>query len=105
MPRGKVYDSILVIVEMFTKYSLYLLCVKDIDAPKLAELLYEIMIPIQGMPENLVSDRGSLFTSQLWSTFCFCLAVRRRLSTMFHPQTDGQTERQNQTLKFGECQV
>jgi hypothetical protein len=98
--RGRVFDAILVIVEMFTKYSFYLPCTKDIDAPDLAELLYERIIPIIGMPENLVSDRGSLFTSQFWSTFCYCLAVRRRLSTAYHPQTDGQTERQNQTLEY-----
>jgi hypothetical protein len=41
---------------MFTKYSFYLPCTKDIDAPDLAELLYERIIPIIGMPENLVSD-------------------------------------------------
>jgi hypothetical protein len=62
--RGRVYNAILVIVEMFTKYSFYLPCTKDIDAPNLAELLYERIIPIIGMPENLISDRGSLFTSQ-----------------------------------------
>jgi hypothetical protein len=49
---------------MFTKYSFYLLYTKDINAPDLAELLYKRIIPIIGMPKNLVSDRGSLFTSQ-----------------------------------------
>ena len=52
-----------------------------------------------GVPANIVSDHGSLFTSKFWSTFCFYLGARRRLSTAFHPQTDGQTERQNQTLE------
>jgi hypothetical protein len=98
--RGSTYDAILVIVEMYTKYVLYLPCTKEIDAPELAELLYDRMIPLWGMPENLVSDRGSLFTSEFWSTFCWLLAVKRRLSTAYHPQTDGQTERQNQTLEY-----
>ena len=98
--NGKVYDAVLVLVDMFTKYTLYLPCTKEIDAPEFAELLYERMIPIFGMPENLVSDRGSLFTSQFWSSFCYFLAVKRRLSTAFHPQTDGQTERQNQVLEY-----
>jgi transposase InsO family protein len=47
----------------------------------------------------LLSDRGSTFTSQFWSDICFHLKVDHRLSTAFHPQTDGQTERQNQELE------
>jgi hypothetical protein len=47
---------ILVIVDMFTKYSFYLPCTKDINVSNLAELLYERIIPIIGMPKNLVSD-------------------------------------------------
>lgn len=49
--------------------------------------------------EKKASDRGSLFTSKFWSAMCFHLKIQRRLSSAFHPQTDGQTERQNQTLE------
>jgi hypothetical protein len=52
-----------------------------------------------GIPDGIVSDRGSLFTSHFWRELSFQLAVKRRLSTAFHPQTDGQTERQNQRLE------
>jgi transposase InsO family protein len=45
-----------------------------------------------------VSDRDSVFTSQFWSDLCYLNRVHRKLSTAFHPQTDGQTERNNQTL-------
>ena len=48
---------------------------------------------------ELISDRGSLFTSRFWSTLCWHLGAKRKLSTAFHPQTDDQTERQNQVLK------
>jgi Chromo (CHRromatin Organisation MOdifier) domain len=51
------------------------------------------------MPKHIVSDRGSLFTSKFWGAMCHYLNVTRRLSTAFHPQTDGQTERQNQVLE------
>lgn len=97
---GRVYDSIMVAVDLFTKYSLYVPCTKDIDAEGLAEKFYDRIIPYFGMPENIVSDRGSVFTSEFWSRFCYLLGARRRLSTAFHPQTDGQTERQNQTLEY-----
>ncbi|EDN09807.1 hypothetical protein HCAG_06974 [Histoplasma mississippiense (nom. inval.)] len=52
-----------------------------------------------GSPSSIISDRDKLFTSHYWSTFCYYLRVKRNLSTAFHPQTDGQTERQNQTLE------
>ena len=52
-----------------------------------------------GPPDSIVSDRGSVFTSEYWSTFCYHLAVKKKLSTAFYPQTDGQTERQNQQLE------
>lgn len=95
-----VYNAILVIVDLYTKFAVYIPCRKDIDADQLAFLLVERVISWLGMPLNLVSDRGSLFTSEFWTQFCFLLGVRRRLSTAFHPQTDGQTERQNQTLEY-----
>jgi transposase InsO family protein len=97
--RGKVYDAILVIVDMFTKWSIYVPCGKDIDAPELAELFLVHLNAFVGMPRRLVSDRGSLFTSKFWSSLCYYLGAKRKLSTAFHPQTDGQTERQNQTLE------
>jgi hypothetical protein len=97
--RGHVYDAILVIVDKYTKWAIYVPTRKDIDAPELAELMLERLNGEFGMPKNLVSDRGSLFTSKFWSTLCYYLGARRRLSTAFHPQTDGQTERQNQTLE------
>ena len=97
---GKTYDAIMVVMDLFTKYSLYVPTTKDVDAAGLAELFYEKIMPAFGMPENLVSDRGTVFTSEFWSSFCYLLGTRRRLSTAYHPQTDGQTERQNQTLEY-----
>jgi hypothetical protein len=97
--HGKVYDAILVIVDAYTKWSIYIPCRKDMDAPEFAETFLERICGNFGMPKNIVSDRGSIFTSKFWSSLCFYLGAKRRLSTAFHPQTDGQTERQNQTLE------
>jgi hypothetical protein len=92
-------DAILVVVDRFSKMVRYMPCTKDFDAPALADLMFKEVFSKFGFPRSIVSDRGSLFTSAWWSTFCYELAVKRRLSTAFHPQTDGQTERQNQTLE------
>jgi transposase InsO family protein len=51
------------------------------------------------VPSRIVSDRGSQFTLKFWSALCYHLKIKHRLSTAYHPQTDGQTERQNQTLE------
>jgi hypothetical protein len=97
--RGRnVYDSILVIVDRKTKMSLYVPCDKKCDAEELAHLLVERVISRFGTPDSIVSDRGPIFTSNFWSEVCYITKIKKRLSTAFHPQTDGQTERQNQTL-------
>ena len=97
--RDSVYDSVLVVVDRFTKMARYLPCLKTITAESLAELLLSTVLKDFGLPAGIVSDRGTVFTSGFWSTVCWTLKIKRRLSTAFHPQTDGQTERQNQTLE------
>ena len=78
----------------------YIPCLKSINANELAQVyLDRVVLDDWGIPKGIVSDRGPIFTSAFWSTFCFLLATRRRLSTAFHPQTDGQTERQNQSVE------
>jgi hypothetical protein len=52
-----------------------------------------------GLPDSIVSDRGSIFVSRFWKTLSRRLRISQRLSTAFHPQTDGQTERMNQTIE------
>jgi transposase InsO family protein len=98
-PQGNEYDSILVLVDRFTKYVRYLPVSKAITAQGIADLLLKQCFLKQGPPDTLLSDRGSVFTSQFWSDICYHLKVNHRLSTAFHPQTDGQTERMNQELE------
>ncbi len=52
-----------------------------------------------GLPDSIVSDRGSVLTSKFWSSLCYLLGIKQRLSTAFYPQTDDQTERQNSTME------
>jgi transposase InsO family protein len=52
-----------------------------------------------GLPSDIVSDRDSRFTSAVWREFLKVSGIRPRMSTAFHPQTDGQTERLNQTIE------
>lgn len=97
--RGKTYNCILVIVDRYTKMAHYVPSRKDLDAGELADVFVSKYFRHHGAPASIVTDRGTLFTSKFWSSLCFYLRIKRRLSTAFHPQTDGQTERQNQTLE------
>jgi hypothetical protein len=96
---GRIADSLLVIVDRYTKEVEYIPCLKTTDALELARLFIDRWFKDHGLPASIISDRGSVFTSRFWSELCFHLGITRGLSTAFHPQTDGQTERQNQTLE------
>jgi transposase InsO family protein len=98
---GRTYDSVMVVVDRFSKYVRYLPCGKDIDAPALAQLFMNriVLDGPGGAPESLITDRGAVFTSVYWANLTHILRVKHRMSTAFHPQTDGQTERLNQQLE------
>ena len=98
--RGVAYDAVLVVVDRYSKMVQYIPCTKDTDAEELAEIMEDRVFQHFGMFKSCVSDRGSLFTSAWWATFCHYWGMRRKLSTAFHPQTDGATERQNQTMEI-----
>jgi transposase InsO family protein len=87
--KGTVFDSIMVIVDRYTKMSLYIPVKKTITAEEMATVFLRRVVRYFGVPKGIVLDQGSVFTSKFWSSLCFYLQVKRRLSTAFHPQTDG----------------
>ena len=97
--KGDSYDSILVIVDRLTKMVHYEPVKVTIDAPGLAEVIIDVVVRHHGLPDSIISDRGAIFTSKFWSSLCYFLGIKRRLSTAFYPQTDGQTKRQYSTIK------
>ena len=97
--RGNGYDSILVIVNWLTKIVYYKPVQTTITAPVLAEVILNIVVRHHGLLDSIISNRSSVFTSKFWSSLCYFLSIKRRLSTAFHPQTNGQTERQNSIME------
>ena len=97
--KGNSYKSILVIVNRLIKMMYYKPVKVTIDAPRLSEVIIDGVVWHHGLTDLIVSDRGSFFTSKFWSLLCYFFGAKRRLSTAFHPQTDGQTERQNSTME------
>lgn len=93
------FDSICVVIDRLTKMAHYIACHKTNNAAWLAKAFLKDIVRLHGLPDSIVSDRGTTFTSRFWSTICHQLRITRKLSTAFHAQTDGQTERMNQTME------
>ena len=99
LPISRGHDSILVVVDRHTKLGHFIPCSETITAPQFAELFIRDVFKHHGLPRDIVSDRGSVFMSSFWQTLCSKLGISANYSTAYHPQTDGQTERVNQTLE------
>ena len=97
--NGAVYDSILVVVDRLTKMVHYIPVTKTVSAEDLAEIILREVIRLHGLPSSIVTDRGSIFTSKYNDALCYALKIKRRMSIAFHPQTDGQIERQNSVME------
>lgn len=96
----KGYDSILVIVDKFSKYCLFEPCTeRGCDSSAVADLVQKRVIAEHGCPEVLVTDRDPRFTSEEFQKWSNEYGIDHRKSTAYHPQTDGQTERYNRVLE------
>src|SRR6185295_6831912 len=71
----------------------------SITAPELAKIFFDNVFKLHGMPEGIISDRDPKFTSLFWKALFKCMGTKLSMSTAFHPQSDGQTERANRTLE------
>lgn len=99
LPVSEGYDSVLVVVNRLTKMAHFLPCNEASSTEEFAQLFFKSIFRLHGLPADIVSDRGSHFTSTFWKEVTRLCNVERKLSTSYHPETDGQTERTNQTLE------
>ena len=93
------YDFILVIVDQLIKMVHYKPIKVIINAPGLVEVVLDVIVRYYDLPDLIVSDKGLLFTLKFWLLLCYFLGIKQRLLTAFHPQTNGQTKRQNSTIE------
>ena len=93
------FNSILVVVDRFSKEVEFIPSTKSISALDTAKLYLRHVWKHHGLPTGIVSDRGPQFASQVMKDICKRLGIQPRLSTAYHRQTDGQTERINRDLK------
>ena len=103
LPWSNGNDAIRVVVDRLTKMRHFVPCRTTTNAPHLANLFLHHVWKHHGLPQDIISGRGPQFASDFWRQLCSCLGISPRLSTAFHPETDGQTERANQTMEQYLC--
>jgi hypothetical protein len=95
-PKGN--RHILVIVDRLSKGTIFIPC-KDLTGETLAKKMLKYYLPHHLLPAAITSDRGDQFVQGVWGHLCKLLKIEQRLSSAYHPETDGSTERMNQTLE------
>jgi len=100
LPVADGYDSILVVVDQgLSKGVILSPCNKTITSEDTARLLMEGLYKRFGLPDKIISDRGPQFASKAFKELLKLLGIKSALSTAYHPQTDGTTERVNQEVE------
>ena len=99
LPKTQEYHAILVVVNRLSKMAHYIPTTKEINAQETARLLLHHVWRYHGTPKEIISDRGPQFDSQVWKQLRKDLQIEQKMSTAYHPQTDRQTERTNQSLE------
>jgi hypothetical protein len=93
------HDAIVVWVDKVSKMVICAATTTSVTAPVLAQLMYKEVVRHYGIPRSIVSDRDPRFTSKVWTCLWEMTGTKLNMSTAYHPQSDGQTERANRTLE------
>jgi len=99
LPISQGYDSLFVVVDRLSKATIVTPCTKTITAEETSKLYMDHVWRRTGLPRQVISDRGPQFASKVMQEVWGKLGVKSTMSTAFHPQTDGETERVNQELE------
>ena len=99
LPKVGDYETILVIIDRFSKYATFVPTTKQCSAELTAQLFFKHIVKLWGVPTSIVSDRDGRFIGTFWTELFTFLGTSLNVSSSYHPQTDGQTERFNCMLE------
>ncbi|KAH9727410.1 Endonuclease [Citrus sinensis] len=100
LPKSEGCDSIMVIVNCYSKYATFIATPADCKVNEAARLFFKHIVKLWGVPKSIVSDRDPQFTGCFWTELFKMLGTDLKFSTSFHLQKDGQTERINGLLEM-----
>ncbi|GJP33995.1 hypothetical protein CLOM_g18479 [Closterium sp. NIES-68] len=98
-PTTSSHDAILVVIDKFSKMGHFIPTHTTARTEETAQLFVRHIISQHGIPTTLISDRDPKFTSKFWKELMSLLGTKLAMSSAYHPQTDGQTERLNQIVE------
>jgi hypothetical protein len=99
LPESNGFDAILVCIDLYSKMIHAIPCNGTIDANGIADLYYREIFRLHGLPLNFVSDRGPQFAAALMQKLLTRLGIKSNMTSGYHPQANGQTERANQEVE------
>lgn len=106
LPKSERFSVILVVVDRLTKFAHFIPVKHPYTAASVAQLFMDNVVKLHGLPNSIVSDRDTIFISHFWRDLFKLYQVNLSLSTAYHLQIDGQTEKVNQCLEmFLRCSV
>jgi hypothetical protein len=100
LPKSDGCSIILVVVDRLTKYAHFLPIKHPYTTATIAQLFLDNIVKLHGLPASIATDRDTIFVNHFWKTLFKLYKVNLQLSTAYHPQTDGQSEKVNQCLEM-----
>jgi len=99
LPESNSYNAICVIVNRLTKRAHFIPINNQFSSKDMAQLLYDKVYPLHGLPLQIILDRGVQYSAKLFQEWYKILGIESTMSTVYHSQTDEQTEYVNQALE------
>jgi len=106
LPTSDNYNALLVVIDKFTKYGHFIPIKHPFTALQIAQVFMNHVYKLHGLPKIIISDRDRVFTSAIWQQLFKLTDTKLMMSSSYHPQTDGETERLNQCVEaFLRCTI
>ena len=99
LPQSKSANAIMIVVDKFSKFAHFIPLHHPFTAAVVARVFLDTVYRLHGWPKTIISDHDRVFTSKFWQLLFHSAGANLHLSSSYHPQTDGQTERVNQCLE------
>ena len=99
LPKSQGFTAVMVVVDRLSKYAHFGALKLRFNAARVARLFVDTVVKLHGFPMKLLSDRDPIFMSGFWDELISLSGTKLQFTTVYHPQTDGQSEVTNRALK------